>query len=43
MQRGEEESRKLNQQLTGFVEIKLAEGIKGDGVEIGGGGTTNRQ
>lgn len=37
----QEESRKLNHQLTGFVEIKLAEGIKGDGVEMGserGGG-----
>lgn len=31
----QEESRKLNHQLTGFVEIKLAEGIKGDGVEMG--------
>lgn len=28
--------RKLNDQLTGFVEIKLAEGIKGDGESAGG-------
>lgn len=28
---GEEETRKLNDQLTGFVETKLAGGIKGDG------------
>lgn len=31
VQRVEEESRKLNDWLTGFVEIKLAGGIKGDG------------
>lgn len=32
---GEDESRKLNDQLTGFVETKLAEGIKSDGVGVG--------
>lgn len=47
----EDESRKLNDQLTGFVETKLAGGIKGEGGWAGWGGVvgqcareaTNRQ
>lgn len=44
----EEESRKLNDQLTGFVETKLAGGINSDGGREGGGddeqdGATIRQ
>lgn len=49
VQGGKEESRKLNDQLTGFVETKLAGGIKGEGGRGGKGdneqrrGATNRQ
>ena len=37
----ERESRKLNHQLTGFVETQLAGGIEGDGGRGGGGGTVS--